>query len=188
MRIQRRQIPRRTPVFIGCEGESERGYGQMLSAILRQNDLPFHLETVCLNPGSGSAIACVDRAIREIQRLERNRTKFSLKVVMIDTDTVDNDPSARAKVDRVALDSGILIIWQSTCHEAFLLRHFHGHAQDAPPTSDLAQSALAKVWPSYRKPMSSMNLVAKIRIENVRRSASVHPDFLKLLQHIKLHN
>lgn len=188
MSTQRRQIPRRAPVFLGCEGESERGYGQLLSNIVRQNDLPFHLETVCLNPGSGSAMACIDRANREIRRWERNRTKFRLKVVMLDTDTVDRKPAERAKVDRAAEDANILIIWQSTCHEAFLLRHFQGHAQDAPPTTNLAQSALAKVWSAYKKPMSSMSLEQEIDIESVRRCASVHPDLQKFLQHIKLLN
>ena len=97
MSTHRRQIPRREPVFLGCEGESERGYGQMISNIVRQNELPFHLETVCLNPGAGSAMACINKAIREIQRLER-RTKFNLKFALLDTDTVDNVPGERARL------------------------------------------------------------------------------------------
>ena len=188
MTVHRSHRPRLTPVFIGCEGESERGYGQMLSAMIRQNKLPFHLETVCLNPGSGSPAACVDRANREILRWERNRSvKFSLKVVMLDTDTVDDNPAEKVNVDRAADDAGIRIIWQSPCHEAFLLRHFQGHERDAPITSSLALLALLRVWPGYKKAMSSLHLAKQIKVDNLRLSASVQPDFLELLKHIKLH-
>ena len=189
MTVYRNHRPRRTPVFIGCEGESERGYGQMLSAMVREKGLPFHLETVCLNPGSGSPAACIERAKREIQRWERNKSsKFSLKIVMLDTDAIDSNPAEKANVERAANNANILIIWQSPCHEAFLLRHFQGHDRDAPATSTVAFSALLRVWPNYTKAMSSMNLSKQINIENVRLSASVHPDFLKFLKHIRLHN
>ena len=187
MTVHRTHRPRLSAVFIGCEGESERGYGQLLSAMVRQKGLPFHLETVCLNPGSGSPAKCVEKAKREIQHWERNRgSRFSLKIVLIDTDTVDSNPAEKAKVDRAANEANILIIWQSPCHEAFLLRHFPGHGHDAPATSQLALSALLRVWPDYKKAMSSLELSKQISAEKVKQSASVHPDFLRLLQHIRL--
>ena len=100
---------------------------------------------------------------------------------------VDDNPAEKVSVNRAADDAGIRIIWQSPCHEAFLLRHFQGHERDAPITSSLALLALLRVWPGYKKAMSSLHLAKQIKVDNLRLSASVQPDFLELLKHIKLH-
>lgn len=49
MRRRHAHVPARKLVFLGCEGESEQAYGQFLNDIVRQKDLPFHIEVVNLN-------------------------------------------------------------------------------------------------------------------------------------------
>jgi hypothetical protein len=40
MTSRRRIIPQRMPVFLGCEGESEQAYGQVLNDLLREAGRP----------------------------------------------------------------------------------------------------------------------------------------------------
>jgi hypothetical protein len=183
---RRSTIIQRKPVFVGCEGESEQAYGQVLNDLLREPDRHFHLEVVNLSPGAGDPISRLRKAEQEIARRRLRRSEFRLRVALLDSDQVDRAPELRQQADRHARNLGIRIIWQEPCHEAFLLRHLDGFAQQRPPTCVAANAKLKDAWPDYRKPMTKIQLARRIDIDAVRRAAAVEPALYAFLRDIKL--
>ncbi|MFG1279834.1 RloB domain-containing protein [Xanthobacter autotrophicus] len=176
-------IPRR-PIFLGCEGESEQGYGQLLNDLLRAADIPVHLEVVTLNPGVGDPITRLRRAEQEIIRRQQRRSEFAGKVVLMDSDQADDGGRPRREIEQLARQLRIAIIWQEPCHEAFLLRHLDGSSQRRPPTTTAAGAALRAEWPQYTKPMTKLHLARRIGLAEILRAATVEvalADFLREL-------
>jgi hypothetical protein len=185
MKERRRTILQRAPVFLGCEGDSEQAYGQLLNDLLKESRKAFHIEVVNLNPGAGDPLARVRRAEQEIARRSQRRSEFQFKAILMDTDQVHHDPDRRLTVERLARDQGIGVIWQEPCHEAFLLRHLEGFTQKRPPTSALALATLRSTWPEYQ-PMTKIKLARKIALEAVYRAAVVEPALSLFLHQIAL--
>ncbi|RWE76377.1 RloB domain-containing protein [Mesorhizobium sp.] len=179
-------IPPRVPIFLGCEGESEQAYGQFLNSIVRESNLPFHIEVVNLNPGAGDPIARIKRAEQEVKRRSNRRAEFKFKTVLMDSDQIENDHRRRQQVEALAAGCDISVVWQRPCHEAFLLRHFEGYHNHRPATSALALTALLEVWPDYKKPMTSLQVSKKISMAGVRRVANNDAAFETLLRRIRL--
>ncbi|MDX8510536.1 RloB domain-containing protein [Mesorhizobium captivum] len=179
-------IPPRTPIFLGCEGESEQAYGQFLNDAIREAGQPFHIEVVNLNPGAGDPLARIKRADQEITRRSKRRAEFRFKAVLMDFDQVEHDHQKHHQVETLAAAHNISIIWQRPCHEAFLLRHFEGHNNHCPATPALARAALLEVWPEYKKPMTSLQVSRKISIAGVRRVANSDAMLETFLRQIRL--
>jgi hypothetical protein len=186
MTRRRSIIAPRTPIFVGCEGESEQAYGQVLNDLLRDQNRPFHLEVVNLSPGAGDPTARLRKAEQEIARRRQRRSEFHLRVALLDSDQVDGDGHRRKQAEQRAQSLDIRIIWQEPCHEALLLRHLDGFAQNRPPTSLSAEAMLRAAWPDYRKPMTKIQLARRIDLDAVRRAASVEPELCAFLREIAL--
>jgi hypothetical protein len=64
IRRRRTTIVQRRPIFLGCEGESEQAYGQVLNDLLREAKQPFHLDGFAQDrpPTSQSAKAALRAA------------------------------------------------------------------------------------------------------------------------------
>ena len=184
MRKRRPIIVQRTPIFFGCEGESEQGYAQLLNDLLRAANIPVHLEVVNLNPGAGDPIARLRKAELEIARRSRRRSEFAGKLILMDQ--VDGNAQRRQQAEQLAHQLGVRIIWQEPCHEAFLLRHLDGFEQNRPPTTQVAVNALRAAWPEYGKPMTKILLSRRIGILEVRRAAGVEALIAAFLREIKL--
>lgn len=180
-----RIVPRKT-VFLGGEGESEQGYGGFLNDLIRSGDKPFHVDVVNLNPGAGSPLALLKRAIEKITRFERQRGSYSYRAVLIDEDTLAS-ANDRAEVLALAVQHGIAILWQSPCHEAFLLRHFDGRLNNQPANCQIATSALRQVWPNYKKGSTAVQLSKQIDLAGVKRVAGQHASFAAFLTAIGLY-
>ncbi|MDQ0471756.1 RloB domain-containing protein [Labrys wisconsinensis] len=179
-------IAQRRPIFFGCEGESEQAYGQLLNDLLRAAGRSVHLEVVNLNPGAGDPVARLRRAGQEIERRRRRRSEFAGRVILMDSDQVDDNHRRRREADQLARELDIAIIWQEPCHEAFLLRHLEGYARHRPLTTHAAGTALQAVWPQYAKPMTKLQLTRRIGLAEVRRAAGVEPSFAVFLGGLKL--
>jgi hypothetical protein len=186
MKRRRPTIAQRIPVFLGCEGESEQAYGQLLNELLRELDLPVHLEVVPLTSGAGDPIARLKRAGQEVKHREKRRSEFKHKFILIDSDQVANNAQRRHEAEGLAHDLGIGIIWQELCHETLLLHHIQGFTTHQPPTAALALSALRGQWPEYQKPMTRVALSKRLSLADVRRAAGVEPALSAFLQDIKL--
>ncbi len=186
MRTRRGQIRVRTPVFLGCEGESEQAYGQFLYEIVRQRDLPIHIEVVNLNPGAGDPLSRVKRAVKEIARRSKKRAEFAYRAVLMDDDQIADDLYRRRQVESLATQNKISIIWQSPCHEAFLLRHFDGRLNAEPPDSVESVLNLRKVWPDYAKPVSRIEISRRLDVQAVERVSQQNRELASFLRFLGL--
>jgi hypothetical protein len=173
-------------MYLGCEGESEAAYGQMLDDLLRSAGLAVHLRVDVLAPGAGDPLTRVRRAADRIARIEKQRVRFHARAILMDSDRVAGEHHRTAEAANLAARSGIQIIWQAPCHEALLLRHMPGCEGRRPPTCPAAERALKQIWPEYQKPMTRMSLARRINSEGVRRAARVEPELLAFLRNIGL--
>jgi hypothetical protein len=186
MSKRRQIIPQRTPVFLGCEGESEQAYGQLLNDLLRIAGRPVHIEVVTLNPGAGDPLARLRRAEQEITRRQQRRSEFRIKAILMDSDQIANDRPRYQAAEQLARALGIQIIWQEPCHEAVLLRHLQGCTQHRPPRQRDAEIALKRAWPDYDKPMTKSQLSRRIARDAIERVAAVEPSLRAFFRDITL--
>jgi len=176
MNRRRAFIPQRTPMFVGCEGQSEAAYMALVAGLARQAGLPVHIEVQELTPGAGDPLARVIMAIDRIERARRRRGAFARSFILLDDDQRDLDRGRAADAQRRAAEAGITLVWQSPCHEALLLRHLPGCATRRPQDSAGAAQALLREWPAYRKPMSRVALAARLDLDALRRAADAEPE------------
>lgn len=169
-------IEPKRPSYLGCEGQSEVAYGQVLNDLLRSARLPVHLHVEALVPGAGDPLARVERALMRIARRERQRVKFEFKAILLDSDQAAKEPQRARRAKQVAREHGIRLIWQVPCHEALLLRHMPNCSARRPPTCADAEQALKRIWPGYEKPMPRARLAERINLGAVRQAAEVEPD------------
>lgn len=186
MRRRSAHIPVRRPVFLGCEGESEQAYGQFLNHIVHEKGLPFHIEVVNLNPGAGDPLARVKRAVQEIRRRNQRRAELQYRALLMDDDQIAGDHQRRQQVEGLATQHEISIIWQSPCHEAFLLRHFHGRLNANPPDNATSDASLRQVWPGYTKPVNRLEVSRRLDLQGVERVSRQHQEFAALLRFLRL--
>lgn len=170
---RRHTIRQRTPIFLGCEGESERGYGALLNRLLRETPgLHLHIHVEMLQPGAGDPFALMQRAAQKIVDLERRRERFACKAVLLDVGAVDKNQAAR----QLAQTAGIgHVIWQDPDHEAFLLRHLDNCQQLRPPRG-VSMAALRQRWADYEKARTQVQLAERITMEHILRACGVEPE------------
>ncbi len=62
MKRRRATIPVRRRIFLGCEGESEQGYGALLARLAEDCGLDLAFQPVLLRPGGGDPLDLVSLA------------------------------------------------------------------------------------------------------------------------------
>jgi hypothetical protein len=179
-------VLQRVPVFIGCEGQSERGYAGLLMKIIRQGQLSFHLHIEDLGLGSGDPHARIQKAAKKIKHTEERRTRFAGRFVLLDKDQAEMDPQKAQSAQNLAQQKGISIIWQDPCFEAVLLRHLPNCSTRRPATTQIAKDDLVKEWPDYNKGMPTASLEKRIDTAALARVATVEPALGALLRFLKL--
>jgi hypothetical protein len=181
MRRARVFRPQRKRVFLGCEGESERGYGTLLQRLLERQRQDIHLNVVLLQPG-GDPLEIVRLAQRRIAESERRgETPYVVRAVLLDADRCGQAPERDAQVAPIADAVRLRLIWQRPCHEAVLLRHLDGCQHLRPRTSSQAEQKLCQRWREYVKGMPAQRLEKQIGEEAVIRAASVEPELCDFL-------
>lgn len=170
----------RTPVFLGCEGESEVGYGALLSRIA--HELPgvhLHLQVDILKPGAGDPLELVRLAVRRIAHLERTRSSFRHRAILLDPGAQQKNQQAQALAD----ENGIILIWQDSDHEAFLLRHLPNCLHRRPPAGE-SFAELRAEWPNYKKALPQLRLAERIDFACIQRVRKVEPQLNHFLTSI----
>lgn len=166
---RRPYIERRRRFFLGCEGESERSYGQFLGKLSEKKKLPNHIDTITINGGSPRII--VIGAIAKAKERTEQRGPYLFKAVMLDSDKLSESPNGAEKeqrdLEQLAITNRVLLIWQTPCHEGFLLRHIRGCQNLKPPDCKVAKSMLQRQWSEYVKPMQVSELMERISFENL---------------------
>lgn len=187
MRRRRAFRPQRVPIFVGCEGESERGYVTFLGRLVEQAGLAVHLDPVLLQPGGGDPLAIVERAARRLsERKTRRSIEFGGQFVLLDRDKWGITPARDAQIAALAASAGLNLVWQNPCHEAILLRHLANCTSLRPQTTQLAEAALLQRWPEYRKPMDAAGLAKRLDLAAITRVGAVEPGIAQLIQEIGL--
>lgn len=181
---RRRTIRQRIPIFLGCEGESEMGYGALLNRLATElPDIHIHIHVEALQPGAGDPHALVQRAVQRIANLERRRDTFAHKAILLDRGSQRKSQDAQT----LAVRNAIRLIWQEPDHEAFLLRHLQGFQQSRPPAG-ASLAALRKPWPDYQKGRTQIQLAERIDMVNIRQAREVEPDLDAFLAAIGIAN
>jgi hypothetical protein len=185
MRRRRQVIPQRRRVYLGCEGESERGYGARVSRLLENRRRDVHLHVDLLRPGGGDPLALVELARRRIAEGERkSESLYVHRAVLMDADRLGQSPQRDVQMFLIAQNGNIQIIWQRPCHEALLLRHLPGCQQLQPPTPAQALTELRQHWPDYAKGMPAIRLADQIDHAALRRVLQVEPELAAFLADI----
>ncbi|MEY2926793.1 MAG: hypothetical protein RL367_1270 [Pseudomonadota bacterium] len=173
-------IPQRMPIFVGCEGQSERGYIAFLGRLAGS---AVHLEAVVLQPGGGDPLSLVEKAIGKLEQKVRTRgIRYTARLILLDADKRGLKPKRDARALQLAKDEGILLVWQEPCHEALLLRHLDGRQNSRPPDTQTAIGQLKQQWRNYEKGMTVSQLEELLDLDAVRRASAVEPGLAKLLK------
>jgi hypothetical protein len=181
--MRRRSLrPQRRPAFLGCEGESELGYGSLIRMRREEFRPDLHLMVEVLRPGGGDPLSLVELAYKKIIAYERNRgMRCVIRAVLLDRDKLGESPDRDAKMLSQAKDNNIRLIWQDPSHEGLLLRHIHGCQNLRPPTAAAALAELRRHWPDYTKGSSATRLATHIAVAHIRQATSVQPELAAFL-------
>ncbi len=184
-RLHRPFIQQRRRVFLGCEGESERGYGALLHRLLEARRQDIHLDVVLLRPGGGDPLALVELAQRLITERERKRdAPYVVRAVLLDADRLGRAPERDARIREIAAVAKLRLIWQHPCHEALLLRHLENCRDLRPPTTEEAALQLTRRWPEYVKGLPAMRLAQRIGEKEVMQALQVELELAAFLTDI----
>ena len=176
----------RTRIYFGCEGQSEQSYGKRLNEIADEAGLHLHFDNDVPQPGGGDPLELVKLAIFRIAQKKRKRGEFAHRAILLDRDKLSQNHAWEPQIVRLAQQHQIQLIWQDSCHEAFLLRHLSGQTSLRPPSSDLALQALKRLWPEYVKGMAAIQLASRIDFHAVRRASSIEAGLAAFLDRIGL--
>jgi hypothetical protein len=142
----------------------------------------MHIHHRVLQPGAGSPVALLERAVDLINVFERDRSRFAIKAVILDFGSAQQNAAAM----RIAYENGIdHVIWQDPDHEAFLLRHLPGCQSKRPPKG-ASLTAIRQEWPEYNKGMSAQLLGQRINLDCLRAACGVENELRKFLRSIEL--
>jgi hypothetical protein len=176
------RIPQRKRIFVGCEGQSERGYAVFLQELA--NRLGLHVFLDAHVAGGGDHLEVVERSIKALGQRER-RGRFAAKFIFVDEDLFGAHPQKTAAMYNAAARAGVSLILQRWDHEAFLLRHLPNCSTLRPARGD-GERRLRQHWNDYRKGMAATDLLAKLTLADVQTAAAAHAQLRKLLDEIGL--
>jgi hypothetical protein len=184
-RMRRQHVIRRR-IFVGCEGDGERGYTVLVQRIVDTVHQKVHLDPQPLQPGGGDPLDLVRRAEEVIARVERTREPYDAKYLLIDHDKLGSSPERDQQMQAILNRINARVIWQHPVHEALILRHLPGCATRRPASTQIAMQQLRQQWREYEKPMSAMQLANRINLEALRRAAAVEDELRALFASIEL--
>jgi hypothetical protein len=179
----RRIIERRARIFLGCEGESEQGYGVLLQRLSDAEGLKIHIVVKNLQP-AGEPLALAEKAALHFDK-ETRKAPLIGKAILLDADRLVEPPDRGQRACELLQRAGFITVWQRPDHEGLLLRHFAGHDHD-DPARGRSMAALQAVWPAYHKNMAAADLQRQLSLEHVKRAAGVTQELMTLLRMIGL--
>lgn len=177
---RRTNIPRRSRFFLGCEGESEQGYGGFLGRLAEAHGLNLHIDAINLQP-AGDPLALAEKAIGVAARRTARGGPYVARAILLDADKLADNQQRAIEAQRLLHNAQFIAIWQHQDHEAFLLRHFPGHQHDDPPRGGTSV-ALQGQWNGYRKGMPARDIEKVLGFDHVMRAAVVTPALADLLR------
>ncbi len=110
---------------------------------------------------------------------------YAFKAVLLDRDKIGMCPERDERIDNLANQNEISLIWQRPTHEGFLLHHVVGCQSQLPYSPADATTKLIAQWPDYRKGIPATYLRKKIGSEELEQACSVEPDLNAFLERIR---
>ena len=181
---RRRIIEWRARIFLGCEGESEQGYGVLLQRLSDAESLKIHIVIKNLQP-AGDPLALAEKAALHFDK-ENRKAPLIGKAILLDADRLAEPPDRGRRACELLQREGFVTIWQKPDHEGLLLRHFAGHDHD-DPARGRSMAALQAVWAGYHKNMAAVDLQRQLTLEHITRAAGVTQELMTLLRMIGLY-
>ena len=169
----------RRPVFLACEGLSERGYGRWLNRLAAQTGIPIAIFAEEVN--GGDPLDLVTKSVSLLARTERQRGRYSIRGLLLDADLLGGDQERDEKAVRIADEKKIQLIWQKPTHEAFIVRHFDGCQNHNPLNKALTWEILRTVWPGYTKGMDGQGYGTKLTSHNLANAVLVEDHLRRFL-------
>lgn len=180
---RRPYILARRPSYLGCEGQSERAYGERIRQLLDQHRQDVHLAVEVLRPGGGDPLALVELAVaRMADHQRKRRMNYVHRAILLDTDIVGQSPDRDLLAVALAVEHGVRLVWQNPCFEGLLLRHFD--VATNPRSCDDALFALRRVWPAYKKGLSARELGSRIGRTEILLCATVEDELRLFLSDV----
>lgn len=172
----------KTPVFLACEGKSEKSYGRWLGRLAHKHKIPVAIKAIDLK--GGGPLELVECAIEKLAQLERTGGRFRHRAILLDKDLFKNTQRDK-KAIRAAGLKNFSLIWQEPIHEVFLLRHFLGNEKKISADKAEAIKLLnVDVWRGYKPGLETINYESKLTLDNLLIARGNEPDFNNFLDRI----
>ncbi len=184
--LMRRQQAIRRRIFVGCEGDGERGYIALVQRIVNDVHHKVYLDPQPLQPDGGDPLDLVGREEEVITKIVRTREPYDEKYLLIDRDKIGNSPERDQQMPAILKRINARVIWQDPAREALILRRLPGCATRRPPSTQIAMQQLLQQWPEYQKTMSATQLATRIDLEALRRAAKVEDELRAFFASIEL--
>ena len=118
----RPRIPPDTQVFVGREGSSEFGYLRWLNRLAAREEIRIAFTAKRLK--SGDPLELIEAAIARLAVEKRKGVNFRHRALLVDHDGLGANHDRDQQAHALAQMHRLPLIWQTPCHEGFLLRHF----------------------------------------------------------------
>src|SRR3546814_18737247 len=90
----------------------------------------------------------LEKAARQFRRRSEG-APYAAGAVFLDSDRRDADHDRDRRAMNIAARFRLLLVWQDTCPEAFLLRHLPDCEGRRPLSTRIATDDLCRAWPVY---------------------------------------
>ena len=173
-----RRIRRRTRIFVGAEGESERSFAAWLQGLCDGEGRHLHLDIVVA--GTGSSAKIIETCAGRCRERSRKHGSYRARLVLLDCDRLADRQQNEADPRPIADGAGIELVFLKPNLEGALVRLHEGQEARRPATARGAGRALKRLWPEYRKPAPAAALRERFGLDRLRRAAG-HDDQLRRL-------
>ncbi len=175
--MRRNRVPLRRVIFIGVEGTSDRAFVTFLQNCCDEKGLHLHLN-VGLGYG-GDSVVVVEEAARYLNR-HFERRDISDRLVLLDSDRINQDIQAGRDAQSVALRENLGLIFLHPNLEGLLLRLHEGY--ESRRIVNNTEVELRKVWPEYSKQLTADQLRQRFALSDLQRAARHDNELKRLLE------
>ncbi len=179
--MRRYRVPLRRVIFIGVEGKSDRTFVRFLQNCCDEKGLHLHLN-VGLGYG-GDSVVVIEEAARYLNR-HFERRDISDKLVLLDSDRINQDKQAGRDAQSVASKEKLKLIFLHPNLEGLLLRLHEGY--ESRRIGNNAETELKKVWPEYSKQLTADQLRQRFDLSDLQRAAQYDDELKRLLKILDL--
>jgi hypothetical protein len=121
-------VPRRTRIFIGCEGDCEVALVAWLQRLCDTLGLYHHLDRGPAAAGGGDTLAIVETC-RDFRSRGRQKGAYARSLIILDRDRIAGDGERGRRAIATAAREGFLLVFSKPNIEGLLLRLIIGHEQ-----------------------------------------------------------